>query len=179
MGNYTDFRFECSLKKNTPDDVLKVLSYILSPPDYDTPEEKEIAVMHDHPFFKTRRWMCINGQFQEPKSDLDVNIYVTRDAVSFYGCFKDYDNESDLFLEWIEPHIDFDQEVIAWTEYEDWDSDRHHYQFISQRVNKLAAAATEVLTALKPTQSTRPANMKRKPSTVKKAQKLARRNNRT
>ena len=50
MGMYTELHFNAELRKDVPQEVLNVLSYMLD-------SDKDRPALPDHPLFRTQRWL--------------------------------------------------------------------------------------------------------------------------
>ncbi len=112
MGSYTEFKFKAKLKKDTPDEVISVLKKVLI--DRDLGHDKVMFHTEDvfkpivqHPFFKCERWYMLflstnwDDQMQGGKMYEENGCWV----LDIHAEFKNYDNEVDLFFDWIKPHI--------------------------------------------------------------------------
>jgi len=103
MGIYTEFHFNVELKPNTPSGVIDILNYMLG----NTKEQPQLTT---HPLFKTERWkfMLIMDSYYFPA---DTHSTLRFDGIGkcYYLCIrcnlKNYDNEIDLFVEWITPYL--------------------------------------------------------------------------
>jgi len=98
MGMYTDFALRFSINKNHEDygKVLNLLSHMTT-----------VGVDHryelpDHPFFQTSRWdmMAKSG-----RSFIKDCSYTNDTDIMLIGGFKNYDNEVELFIDWITPYL--------------------------------------------------------------------------
>jgi len=103
MGMYTLLHLNFNLKMNTPSEVIRVLKVMTS-------HESEIPdSLPNHPFFNCSRWrhmlLCGSAYFDEkPESSIFPENGVSRVLVTCN--FKNYDNEIDLFMDWLNPYID-------------------------------------------------------------------------
>lgn len=102
MGNYTEFHFNARLKENTPDQVLDVLKYMID-------DEGEKSELPDHPFFKTHGWELML-QLDTVYFPVEACSVVYARGLSIRCAFKNYDNEIELFCNWIAPYLDADDE---------------------------------------------------------------------
>jgi len=106
MGMYTELNIGVKLIPTS--DVLKKLRYILG----DSDEDIEI----DHPLFKTPRWcyMLRSGSYYihgQPDSKLFVDYLYPENPMYFLNVrcnLKNYDDEIELFLDWLNPYIETD-----------------------------------------------------------------------
>lgn len=115
MGSYTQFHAEIPLRKDTPDDVVLLISHAVYDDDFCTfyteyPKEcQHPLILPDHPFFKTDRWGYIFSRYQ-----FDLNDYgkakFTRSKSGYYDltihCNINYGfHEIHEFIEWIKPYV--------------------------------------------------------------------------
>ncbi len=120
MGMYTEM-FICSkLKEDTPNEVINVLDYM-----FNFEEGKECPKGLEHDFFRTSRWSVIGkccSYYHVPFitrhfkiDDLSKSYYLlSRSDI------KNYDNEIELFFDWIMPYLDKqDGEFIGYSRYEE------------------------------------------------------------
>jgi len=112
MGYYTELRFKAKLKHDTPENVINFLKRVIK--EHDLGHVKTIFNTEDvfkpefdHPFFKCDRWYMLfistnwdnemqGGMFYENNNRWVIDLHTE---------FKNYDNEIDLFLDWIKPFI--------------------------------------------------------------------------
>jgi len=121
MGMYTEFHFNVELKQNAPRSVIEVLEYMLG-----TREKR--PELPDHPLFATSRWR-IMLQMDSYYFDADTYSTLRFDEISnaYYLCvrcnLKNYDNEIELFINWINPYIDaFEDDFLGFSRYEETES---------------------------------------------------------
>lgn len=123
MGTYTELILKVELHKDLPPDVYMILEFLFnhdkSPFSWPIP---------DHSFFKTQRWENIGGgssQYHVPEC---LNYF--KYNVLFSRCdLKNYDNEIDMFLHWLDPYIDkFPGECIGWKWFEEDDEPKLIYK---------------------------------------------------
>lgn len=110
MGTYTEFAFKAKLRKDTPTEVIKFLQQTV---DGNIGVEK--GLFHDcdgpkpeilHPFFQCSRWYMLFlstnwGNISGSSFCLENGLYV----LNIHSEFKNYDDEIDLFIDWIKPYI--------------------------------------------------------------------------
>lgn len=128
MGMYTAISLGIELKADTPSYQIDLLRYMVGVLE----SEKHVSVdsffklyspLPVHPFFHTTRWAsmlrCDSYYF-----DYQTHYSITYDKISA-ACYlsgvsnlKNYDNEIDLFLDWIGPNIATDG-FIGWKMYEE------------------------------------------------------------
>jgi hypothetical protein len=105
---YTEFIFQGETKPNLPDEVYVMLDYFFNECSADLIEDIKTP---DHPFFKCFRWnnighmssfyfMPFTVRYKQNQNGINQGAYV------FLRCdLKNYDNEIDLFLDWIKPYM--------------------------------------------------------------------------
>jgi hypothetical protein len=104
MGMYTELHFNTELVNNLPENVVKILKYMMGlkkQDDFDIP---------DHPFFKTDRWkrMALHDSYSFPA---DTHSTLRFDDISdaYMLCIrcnlKNYDEEIEKFLHWIQEYL--------------------------------------------------------------------------
>lgn len=116
MGMYTELNIGVDLAPSTPDNVIKILDYMLGDEevDVDTP---------DHPLFQTEGWRYMlrsDSYYFAGRTDSSI----TRDAIT--KCYhlnvrcnlKNYDEEISKFLDFICPYLD-GYGFIGYTRYEE------------------------------------------------------------
>ena len=124
MGMYTELVLKCCIKDDVPEDVRTILDYLFNTSgDFDNPPPQP-----DHPFFKSHRWVMV-GQcssfYHHPKalSDYWMGHDGARDRGGYIfsrSDLKNYDNEINLFIDWLRPYIDEeDEQCIGWSWYEE------------------------------------------------------------
>jgi hypothetical protein len=103
MGMYTAFHYYCELKKDVPEKVVEVLSYMNG--DGDEPKE-----LPDHSFFSCDRWRHLfkmgsyyfaaqtHSSFR--KDDITNTYFLT-----VTSNLKNYDGEIESFIDWISPYV--------------------------------------------------------------------------
>lgn len=104
MGYYTELVMAIQLKRDTPTEVIEMLSYLA-----DTFQKEKPDIKFSHPFFNTERWPLIldgdsyyldgitNSLFEY--DDISKAHYLT-----VRSNLKNYDNEIMHFLHWIAPY---------------------------------------------------------------------------
>ena len=103
MGNYTEFVFGAELKKDTPKEVIETLTWMIKGEDTYTPP--------DHPLFSTTRWESIGTGcsysfgYVDPLSDIHVDDISGRHIFAIRCSIKNYEDEIELFIDWIRPYI--------------------------------------------------------------------------
>jgi len=117
MGMYTELVLKIDIKRNLPDQVYKVLEYLFT--ESDIPSELDIP---EHEFFKCTRWKDIgssNSYYHIPKT---FNYY-DREYLFSRSDLKNYEDEIDKFIDWINPYINCcEGKCIGWHWYEGSDS---------------------------------------------------------
>ena len=130
MGTYTEIHFASKLKNDTPEDVLTVIDYLVNG-DLNIP--LAYKYIPNHPFFNCQRWdiicRCGSAYFDYlPNAKLITDDYYR--TLSFTSNLKNYNDEIHLFLDWIWPYLDKqDDNFIGYYRYEeDYDPKLIYYQ---------------------------------------------------
>lgn len=111
MGMYTELVLKCRIKREIPAKEKAVLEYLFA-------WKEKPSALPDHPFFKTTHWDAIgrsNSFYHVPQafSCFDGEYLFTRSDL------KNYENEIDLFLDFINPYITHDTDhFLGWVWYE-------------------------------------------------------------
>lgn len=117
MGMYTELFISCRLKNDPA--IINVLKYMIG-------EIDEQPALPDHNLFKLAdRWnfmLQCSSYYFVPR----VVHLLEYDKIGDYWCFinrsdfKNYDNEVELFINWIRPYlIDSDGDMFAYSRYEE------------------------------------------------------------
>jgi len=113
MGMYTEIYINVDLKKDTPDDVIKVLKAMCDQ------ECKEVLV--DYPY----KWICLfsNMSYYTPSTNcrfLEFDNISNQWSLLGKGDIKNYGNEIEEFFEWIMPYVDgYPGDFIGYSRYEE------------------------------------------------------------
>lgn len=104
MGDYTEIHFNVELVRDVPVEVTDVLRYMVGYLDEQPP-------LPEHPLFGDTRWRrmlrCNSDYF--PMSTSSTCFYddiASRWFLSVRSNFKNYDDEINLFIDWIDPYVD-------------------------------------------------------------------------
>lgn len=102
MGMYTELVMAVQLKKNTPEDVIETLKYMVGDIDY-------LATVPIHDLFETARWrsMLRSNSYYFDGDTLSTMRYddISRAYHLTIRCnLKNYDSEIEKFLDWIAPY---------------------------------------------------------------------------
>ena len=106
MGMYTELIFGAELKPDTPSDVLEILYYML----YEV-GDYVFTCKETHKLFTTERWErmfnCSSYYFgvNEPINKMWSDDITGSFRLSIRCNLKNYNNEIELFLDWIKPFI--------------------------------------------------------------------------
>ena len=103
MGMYTEFHFNAELRRDTPEEVIAVLQYMLG-------RIEEKPTLPEHELFRTDRWKymlrCDSYYFS---ADTYSTLRFDETSDAYYLCircnFKNYDNEIQKFVSWISPYL--------------------------------------------------------------------------
>ena len=91
MGMYTELVLHIKIKSDVPDDVSEVLEFMFNHAEND---DLDNDIVPNHNFFKCDRWFMLGGF-----SSYENNKVIAKSE------FKNYDNEIDLFIDWIKPYL--------------------------------------------------------------------------
>ena len=122
MGMYTEINIGVKLyKKAIKDGVVDILEYMT---DWDNTKAIELP---NHPLFETPRWdimlKCGSAYFMgQPDSKVIRSKYDPDEDIwlNVRSNLKNYDYEIELFLDWIQPYIKYD-EFIGYMRYEEFE----------------------------------------------------------
>lgn len=116
---YTEFHFNSALKKNTPNEVIDTLKFMLG--------ETENLVKQSHPLFDTERWEYML-RMDSYYFDADTHSTLRFDEIAkqYYLCvrcnLKNYNGEIKKFLDWIFPYLDkMEGEFVGFSRYEEFE----------------------------------------------------------
>lgn len=104
MGMYTEIIFGATLKDETPVEVITILKHLV--------EGSEIPAQHqEHKFFETSRcrWICTSSSYYfpgRPEAILEFEPILQRWYLQFRSNLKNYDQEIEMFLDWVKPYIE-------------------------------------------------------------------------
>lgn len=105
MGQYTQLHFNCKIKKLTLEE-LRLLRIML---EGEKDDEVDNIDLPDHPLFSTRRWHFMlrsdSDYFHEDSRRLIQELEDGNYYLSVLSNFKNYDDEINQFLDWIQPYI--------------------------------------------------------------------------
>jgi hypothetical protein len=118
MGMYTELRFAAKLKKDTPKQVIHILTKMA--------DGQKLGGLEtpSHPLFGTSRWegMLVTDSYYF-SADTQSTIRYDQTAGAYYltiQCnLKNYDGEIEKFVEWVMPYVDATEgEHLGHTRYE-------------------------------------------------------------
>jgi hypothetical protein len=128
MGMYTELIFGAELKKDTPNQVIEALKYMIGetkekPSDFPLPDGRCERLFQGGSYYfainnsATKMWL----------DDIDEQWHIsTRSNI------KNYESEIETFLEWIKPYIDSGsggRDLYAITIYEEQDTPSLYYLY--------------------------------------------------
>lgn len=134
MGYYTEVKCDLVLKKETPKKVVNLLRKIMVERDFSMGGRTSWSVGEeprpdiDHPFADCPRWSTLlcseiwgckeRSAFQENGKDGTFTLIIR-------GDLKNYDDEIELFSDWIKPCVDIEKTanpIVIWKggEDEEW-----------------------------------------------------------
>lgn len=132
MGYYTEFRFRAKLNENTPKEIVAVLDQAINnysnyweelaghemPSIMSVRDRPDLPI--DHPFGKCERWfMLFHSNNFDPETIKGSTFDKKTLELSVHSEFKDYDNETDNFVDWLKPFIDLTHFTEVWSKGED------------------------------------------------------------
>lgn len=131
MGMYTELNIGVSLRADTPDKIVDILKYMLG----DIDEKVETT---DHALFSTRRWhyMLVSDSYY---FDSYTDSSMRRDDLDHQyklnvRCnLKNYNNEIDLFLDFIRPYLQTNG-FLGYKRYEECDDPTLIYHDIYKNI---------------------------------------------
>lgn len=100
MGDFTELVLKVEVKRDTPEDVRRILDFLFNRKSNDPPTN-----LPKHPFFSNVRWRQIGvgaSYYQVPWSSSKCSegyIFSRSDL-------KDYENTIDEFLHWVKDYIE-------------------------------------------------------------------------
>lgn len=118
MGTYTQFHFASEIKKDTPKEVIEILTYMTS-------YEVEPKKLPNHKFFKCERWKMLfrMDSYYFPATthcDLRLDEITNSYFLTVTSNLKNYDEEIDKFVDWITPHIEaFEGDFLGYSRHEE------------------------------------------------------------
>lgn len=126
MGMYTELIFGATLKKDTPNEVIEALKYMIG-------ETKEKPVNFPLPDGRCE-WLFQGGSYYFAINNSVTKMWLDdidkQWHISTRSNIKNYENEIETFLEWIKPYIDGGsgiRDLYAITIYEEQDTPTLYY----------------------------------------------------
>lgn len=134
MGMYTELNINVNFQSDTPDNIIDILKYMLG-------DISEVTTT-SHPLFSTERWTlmltCDSYYFDGVTHSSIVYDSISKEyALSVRSNFKNYNNELELFLDFIQPYLSTTG-FIGYHRYEEYedptliynDNDGINYKFV-------------------------------------------------
>ena len=125
MGMYTEVAIGVEFKEDVPQAVVDVLSWMA---DKDTAIDAAPPPLPDHPLFKTDRWKWMLRSGGSYYFDAQPCLVWRKDDIgrcwflTVWTSIKNYSNEWRLFLEFVAPHLAYeDRKFIGHYRYEEDD----------------------------------------------------------
>lgn len=122
MGMYTEVVIGVEFKKDTPQSVIDILSWMANKDAEDAP----LPELPDHPLFTTERWKWMLRSGGSYYFDLQPFLEWRKDDIadlwflSVGTNIKNYGNEWQEFLSFIAPHLRYpDRKFIGYYRYEE------------------------------------------------------------
>lgn len=118
MGMYTELNIGVDLAPSTPDNVIKILDYMLGD------EEVDIDIP-DHPLFQTEGWRYMlrsDSYYFDGRTDSSItyDVITKRYNLNVRCNLKNYDGEISKFLDFIFPYVRT-YGFIGYTRYEEFE----------------------------------------------------------
>lgn len=131
MGMYTQIHTNLKLNENTPNDVISALKMMVGEIEIDKHK------LPNHPLFETPRWdfmlLCSSFYFTPFNvTKLEYNDISQRYYLVSFSDFKNYDNEVDLFFNFITPYVQ--SGLIGYSQYEEDDYPTYHYNIEGKHI---------------------------------------------
>lgn len=132
MGMYTEFNIGIAFKKNTPDNIIKILEYLLcgGRVGYEQEEyilgiitrERELA---EHEFFKCDNWDIVLAGYSAyfdgiTVSKMELDEMQRKYHLNVRSSIKNYEQEIEKFMDLISPYIDTEG-FLGYMRYEECD----------------------------------------------------------
>src|SRR3990167_5216447 len=139
MGMYTELVVAFELKNDTPLEVISTLEFMVAK---GAKGEKSIPLsLPAHPFFKTDRWdwMLNSGSYYfifTPHSTIRYDNISKSYFVTIRCNLKNYTDEIEQFLDWINPYIDESEHFIGYKWYEENEEPTLLYRSLAQEEGK-------------------------------------------
>lgn len=105
MGNYTEYHFKIRLKKPLPPFVHAVLVITNHPVGDLSSYVKHIEENAEHDFFRCDRWIWMFHQHHGYKVSSYRADQSGHCSLELHGQNKDWDDEIQMFSDWIKPYI--------------------------------------------------------------------------
>lgn len=127
MGMYTKINIILPIKNDTSNDIKEILQSMFEGDDIEDMKRKQLK-LPSHKFFEGNRriWFPASGGSYYFTGTVNSNIKYTSDAgdnqmvLHIDTDFKNYDDEIELFLDWIQPYVDAGQnEFLGYSRYEE------------------------------------------------------------
>ena len=116
MGMYTHLVLNVTLTKDTPQEVIDTINYMVGNTEEKPPEQ-------NHELFETDRWdfclRCDSAYFMGQTNSIFTKQYDDWE-LTVNSNVKNYCGEYEKFLDYIQPYIRFN-EFLGFIRYEEWD----------------------------------------------------------
>lgn len=119
MGMYTELNIGLELSKDTPEEVINIINYMISG------EGSDMPTTPNHPLFSTDRWdfmlTCSSYYFNaQPVHKFEYDEIGECWFLTSISNLKNYNSEIEKFLDWISPYIN-DNGFFGYMRYEEDD----------------------------------------------------------
>ena len=139
MGMYTELNLTFSLEKDTPIQVYNILNYMIN-------GGKFIFDIPNHKLFNTEdlRWEimlnCTSCYFTDiVASKIELHKCGDYTSVHCHSNFKNYEDEIELFIDWIKSYIhnhDGEKLFLGYSRYEEDENPILYYLYNNNIINK-------------------------------------------
>lgn len=110
MGMYTQLLLDVRLKKDTPKEVIKILTEMVSKDDVCE-------------FWEGRLNWCFNSSSyyfnNYNHSEIGFDEIMSAYKLFVYCDFKNYGEEIEKFLAWLKPYIEYTEDMLGYVRYEE------------------------------------------------------------
>lgn len=105
MGNYTELNLKIRLRKDTPENITRFLKELINDKKYHNTDYWNSCPKNV--FFDCKRWFMLFFCTNWDEDKFGCKFYINKDYyyLEIESEFKNYDNETDDFLDWIRPYI--------------------------------------------------------------------------
>ena len=145
MGMYTALSLGVQFRRDTPADVIDTIEYMVTGRRERAADEYSSRALH--PFFSTDRWPALlrcDSYYFDWQTDYHFGPDQGRYYLTGVSNLKNYSNEINLFLDWIEPHLDT-HGYLGWKMYEEDVAPTLLFRYDNKILEKLPTRSQETL----------------------------------